>query len=227
MIDAHDTVRPLPKRSRFSMQCAEDRHTVVIEGTTTIGYGAAETEVTETANVWLLAKKLMLPAGSPVPTQSESQGVTKRAKQLAKAAIQLSGTAVIAIVLAAAAPSKARSPLGTIQGTNAAVTHLAQGVGAFTYWLNGPDGEVITLLRLPQTAAAQAGAKDRGFVLRFSVVLAPGQTQTISVPGIDWGNPPTIYIRRLGQKIEVTSSNADESQAISEPRGLGEVGDAR
>jgi len=216
MIDAHDIV-----------QRAEDKHAVVTEGTTRIGYGPAETGVTEMANVWPLAKELMLPAGSPVPTQSESERVTKRAKHLPKAAIQLSGTAVIAIVLAAAAPSKAGSPLGTIQGTNAAVTHLAQGVGAFTYWLNGPDGEVITLLRLPQTAAAESGAKDRGFVLRFSVVLAPGQTQTISVPGIDWGNPPTIHIRRLGQTIEVTSSNADESQAVSETRAQGEVGDAR
>src|ERR1700736_2634520 len=132
-----------------------------------------------------------------------------RTPRLLKTAIQLSGAAAIAIALAAAAPSKGASPHSTIQGKNAAVTHLARGVGAFTYWMNGADGDVITIVRVSQNDSGNAAAKDRDFVLRFSTVLAPGQTQTISVAGIDWDDPPTIRIRRLGETIEVTSSNTD------------------
>jgi hypothetical protein len=124
--------------------------------------------------------------------------------RLPQVLLQLAGVAGLAMVLAAAAPAKTPLQAGTIQGTQAAVTHLAPGVSAFTYWMNGADGEVITLVRLSQNGLTRAGSLD--FVLRFTVVLAPGQTQTISVPGIDWGNPPTIRIRRLGETIEVTSN---------------------
>ena len=138
-----------------------------------------------------------------------SRVATRRINRLPKAAM-LGGSVAVAIALTAAAPSKAPQPYGTIQGTDAAVTHLADGVGAFTYWLNGAGGEVITFVRA-SNGSADAGAKDRDFVVRFSTVLAPGQTQTIAIPGIDWANPPTIRIRRLGETIEVTSSNTDQA----------------
>ena len=141
-----------------------------------------------------------------LPRSGMSRVATKRLNRLPQAAMLLGGAAAIAILLAAAAPSNAPQPYGTIQGTDAAVTHLADGVGAFTYWLNGAGGEVVTLVR-SSNGSADAGAKDRDFVVRFSTVLAPGQTQTIAIPGIDWANPPTIRIRRLGETIEVTSSN--------------------
>lgn len=131
---------------------------------------------------------------------------------LPRAAVRVGGAAVMAIALAAAAPSNAPPPHGTIQGTDAALTHLAPGVDAFTYWLNGADGDVVTLIRGSRNVPADADAKNRGFVVRFSVALAPGQTQTIAVPGIDWGNPPTIHIRRLGDTIEVTSSNTTSQE---------------
>lgn len=120
-----------------------------------------------------------------------------------------------AVVLMAAAPPNAPPLPGTVQGTNAAVTGLAPGVGAFTYWMNGPDGEVTTLIRASRNDPTHAD-KDHDFVVRFSTVLAPGQSQTLSVPGIDWGDPPTIRIRRRGDTIEVTSSNTDRGQALSD-----------
>ena len=128
--------------------------------------------------------------------------------RLAKAAVRLAAVGAVAMASAGAAPSQAPQPYGTIQGTDAAVTHLPQGVGAFTYWLHGADGEVVTFIRA-SNGSADASAKDGDFVVRFATVLAPGQTQTIAIPGIDWGNPPTIRIRRLGQTIEVTSSNTE------------------
>lgn len=124
-----------------------------------------------------------------------------------KAGIRLGGAAAIGIVLTAAAPSDASWSGGTVLGTDAAVTHLAPDIGAFTYWLNGPGGEVVTFLRVRGNNSAGAGTKERDLVFRFSLFLVPGQTQTISVPGIDWRDPPIIRIRRVGDKIEVTSSN--------------------
>lgn len=141
--------------------------------------------------------------------EDDPRGAAGPAKRWLDAAIRLGGAGVIAIVLMAAAPSGASRSGGTVQGTDAAATRLAPGIGAFTYWLHGPGGEVVTLVRVPRTNSADAGTKDRGLVLRFSVVLVPGQTQTLSVPGIDWGNPPTIRIKRVGDTIEVTSSNTD------------------
>ena len=137
-----------------------------------------------------------------------SKGENKR--RPSRVLLQLAGAAGLAIVLAAAAPTKASPQAGTIQGRQAAVTHLAPGVSAFTYWMNGADGEVITLVRLSENGLTRPGSDSRDFVLRFTVVLAPGQTQTISVPGIDWGNPPMIRIRRLGETIEVTSNNTGQ-----------------
>jgi hypothetical protein len=135
------------------------------------------------------------------PSESENK------PRLPQVLWQLAGAAGLAIALAGAAPAKTSPQEGTIQGRQAAVTHLAPGVSAFTYWMNGADGEVVTLVRLSENGPTQAGTDSRDFVLRFTVVLAPGQTQTISVPGIDWGRPPTIRIRRLGETIEVTSNN--------------------
>src|SRR5438270_365313 len=109
-----------------------------------------------------------------VPRSGMSLVATRRTNRLAKAAIQLGGAVAVAIALTAAAPSKAPQQYGTIQGTDAAVTHLPRGVGAFTYWLNGPGGEVITFVRA-SNGSPDAGAEDRDFVVRFSTVLAPGQ----------------------------------------------------
>jgi hypothetical protein len=157
----------------------------------------------------------------PVAPHDDARSAAKPTTGLPKAVMRFGGAAAIAIVLAGAARSEVPRPHGTIQGTNAAVTHLAPGVGAFTYWMNGPGGEVITLVRASRNNSADVGAKDRDFVVRFSVVLAPGQTQTMTVPGIDWANPPTIHIRRLGETIEVTSNNTDGVGASRQMSGTG------
>lgn len=149
-------------------------------------------------------------ARDDLPRAGVLPAVTRLANRLPETAMLLGGAAAIAIFLAAAAPLNAPQPYGTIQGTDAAVTHLPHGVGAFTYWLNGAGGEVITFVHA-SNGSTDAGAKDRDFVVRFSTVLAPGQTQTIAIPGIDWANPPTIHIRRLGETIEVTSNNIEQA----------------
>lgn len=157
---------------------------------------------------------------SPADDRSDDpHGTAGAAKRWRKAGVRLGGAAAMVVVLSAAAPSDGARPDGTIQGTDAALTRLAPGIGAFTYWLNGPGGEVVTLVRVPRNGSDDAQPKDRDLVFRFSVVLVPGQTQTISVPGIDWGKPPTIQIRRVGETIEVTSSNTNPAQVHSAEDG--------
>lgn len=147
------------------------------------------------------------------PRDDDGRGVAGPAQRWLAAGIRLAGAAGIAMALAAAAPADGAPSDGTIQGADAAATRLAPGIGAFTYWLNGPGGEVVTLVRVKRNHSAAALPDDRDLVFRFSVVLVPGQTQTISVPGIDWGQPPTLRIRRVGETIEVTSSNTDSTAA--------------
>ena len=137
------------------------------------------------------------------------------AKRWLDAGIRFAGAAGIATVLAAAAPADGARSDGTVQGAGAAATRLAPGIGAFTYWLNGAGGEVVTLVRVGRNKPADALPDDHDLVFRFSVVLVPGQTQTIAIPGIDWGNPPTIRIHRDGETIQVTSANTGTTSATA------------
>ena len=110
--------------------------------------------------------------------------------------------ATIAAVLAlmGAAPALAEEP---DQGA-AVVTPLGVGSSAVTYWVYGPEGyRVVTTV---DTAAS--GEADRHAVVRTSIVLRPGQTQTISLPGPLGSASPGLEVRRLGDRVEVRATGA-------------------
>ena len=54
--------------------------------------------------------------------------------------------------------------------------------------------------------AVQPGEADRHAVIRSSIVLRPGQTQTISLPGPLGSASPELEVRRLGDRVEVRAT---------------------
>ena len=108
--------------------------------------------------------------------------------------------AVLAATLATtgAAPAFAEEP-----GQGAAVvTPLEAGSSAVTYWVDEPEGfRVVTTVD-----TVQPGGADRHAVVRSSIVLRPGQTQTISLPGPLGSASPGLEVRRLGDRVEVRAT---------------------
>ena len=84
----------------------------------------------------------------------------------------------------------------------AVVTPLGAGSSAVTYWVDGPEGfRVVTTVD-----TVQPGGADRHAVVRTSIVLRPGQTQTISLPGPLGSASPGLEVRRLGDRVEVRAT---------------------
>ena len=78
------------------------------------------------------------------------------------------------------------------------------GSSAVTYWVGGPEGyRVVTTV---DTAAS--GGADHHAVVRTSIVLRPGQTQTISLPGPLGSGSSELEVRRLGDRVEVRATGA-------------------
>ena len=78
------------------------------------------------------------------------------------------------------------------------MTSLGAGSSAVTYWVDGPEGfRVVTTVD-----TARPGEADQHAVVRFSTVLRPGQTQTVSVPGPDGSPPYAVRLRRLVGGVE-------------------------
>ena len=111
------------------------------------------------------------------------------------------GTTIRAAVLAASlATTGAASALAEEPDQGAAVvTPLGAGSSAVTYWVDRPEGyRVVTTV---DTRASDEA--DRHAVVRTSVVLRPGQTQTISLPGPLGSGSSGLEVRRLGDRVEV------------------------
>jgi hypothetical protein len=80
-------------------------------------------------------------------------------------------------------------------------TELSASTSAITYWVNETDGwHVITTV---DTLIEQSGDSDKHAVVRFSSVLLPGQSQTISVPFPIGERQQVLRIRRLGDQLEI------------------------
>ena len=119
-------------------------------------------------------------------------------------AFRSSRTTTRAAVLAASlattgtAPALAEEPS---QGA-AVVTPLGAGSSALTYWVDEPEGiRVVTTVD-----TVQPGGADRHAVVRSSIVLRPGQTQTISLPGPLGSGSSELEVRRLGDRVEVRAT---------------------
>ena len=84
------------------------------------------------------------------------------------------------------------------------VTPLGAGSTATTYWVDEPEGfRVFITVDVVQPGAA-GQEDDHHAIVRSSIVLRPGQTQTVSMFDPDGAVPPSVIrVRRLGDHVEV------------------------
>jgi hypothetical protein len=112
------------------------------------------------------------------------------------------GTTIRAAVLAASLATTATALAEEPGRGTAVVTPLGAGSSALTYWTDEPEGfRVVTTVD-----TVQPGEADRHAVVRTSIVLRPGQTQTISVPGPLGSGSSELEVRRLGDRVEVRAT---------------------
>lgn len=98
-----------------------------------------------------------------------------------------------------AAPVRAADPSAPLREGQGVTTELGAGARAITYWVSAPDGwHVVTTVD-----AGPGDAVQQRLVVRFAAVLAPGQSQLISVPFAAGEAQPVLRIRRIGDRIEV------------------------
>jgi hypothetical protein len=81
------------------------------------------------------------------------------------------------------------------------ITQLGSDASAMTYWRSQQDGwHVVTIV---QFAPMPEENSDKYPVVRFSSVLLPGQSQTISLP-MALGEPSeALRIARIGDRVTV------------------------
>jgi hypothetical protein len=102
--------------------------------------------------------------------------------------------AVIAQLKAAPLNSKVREGQGV-------TTELSADASAITYWLNETDGwHVVTTVDI---LVAQSGDSAKHAIVRFSSVLLPGQSETISVPLPVGERQQVLCIRRRRDQLEI------------------------
>ena len=84
--------------------------------------------------------------------------------------------------------------------TESVVTPLGDKARALTYWVSQPDGwHVVTTVN----SVADDGLPENAKVVRFTSVLLPGQSQSISVPVAVGEVQPVLNIRRVADRIEI------------------------
>jgi hypothetical protein len=113
------------------------------------------------------------------------------------------GLAGILVAIFATAPPqlKADQLNNAVREGHAVTTELGANASAVTYWVAGSDGwRVVTTV---DTVIGRNGDADTHAVVRFSSVLLPGQSQSISVPFAIGEPQQVLRIRRLGDRIEV------------------------
>src|SRR3954454_15059750 len=150
-------------------------------------------------------------ARAPAASRPRPDGTTPRGaapghdpRRQTMRAFHSPGTTIRAAVLAASlATTGAASALAEEPDQGAAVvTPLGAGSSALTYWTDVPEGfRVVTTVD-----TVQPGGAARHAVFRSSIVLRPGQTQTISLPGPPGSASPGLEVRRLGDRVEVRAA---------------------
>ena len=116
--------------------------------------------------------------------------------------IKAAGLAGILVAALATAPGlRADQPNNAVREGHAVTTELSGNAAAVTYWVNKSDGwHVVTTV---DTVTDQNGDAGKHAIVRFSAVLLPGQSQSISVPSAIGERQQVLRIRRLGDGIEV------------------------
>lgn len=116
-------------------------------------------------------------------------------KAAALAATLAAGFATVTAELTAAQVS------GTAGEGQGVTTELSTNASAITYWVNEADGwHVVTTV---DVVIGQGGDSDNHAIVRFSSVLLPGQSQTISVPLPIGERQQVLRIRRLRDQLEI------------------------
>jgi hypothetical protein len=110
--------------------------------------------------------------------------------------------AILVAVIATVTPElKADQPDSAVREGHAVTTELGGNASAITYWVSESDGwHVVTTV---DTVIERNADAEKHAVVRFSSVLLPGQTQSISVPFAIGERQQVLRIRRLGNQIEV------------------------
>jgi hypothetical protein len=111
---------------------------------------------------------------------------------------------ILVAVIATVTPELKADQLVVREG-HAVTTGLGANASAITYWVGRSDGwHVVTTV---DTVTEQNGDEEHA-VVRFSSVLLPGQSQSISVPFAIGERQQVLRIRRLGDQIEVARIGA-------------------
>lgn len=105
-------------------------------------------------------------------------------------------------VLAGASALYAGGLEGSVPEGQGVVTTFGGNASAVVYWISQPDGwHVVTTIG----TKADCEADNIHSIMRFSALLAPGQTQSISVPVKEDEAQPTLLISRVADRIEVVT----------------------
>jgi hypothetical protein len=108
---------------------------------------------------------------------------------------------IMVAVFATVPGLKADQPNNAVREGHAVTTELGGNAAAVSYWVSESDGwHVVTTV---DTVIGRNGDAEKHVIVRFSSVLLPGQSQSISVPFAIGERQQVLRIRRLGDRIEV------------------------
>jgi hypothetical protein len=118
--------------------------------------------------------------------------------------LKTAGSVILYGMIAATSPVQATEPDRSVKEGQGVVTALGTDTSAITYWVSRPDGwHVVTTVG---TNNADSFDAENRSVVRFSAVLLPGQSQSISVPVAIGEAQPVLLIRRVADRIEVDTA---------------------
>ncbi|MEK1889688.1 MAG: hypothetical protein AAAB35_19420 [Phyllobacterium sp.] len=114
--------------------------------------------------------------------------------------LKTAGSVILYGMIAASAVQASEQDLKVNEGQGVA-TALGPNVSAITFWVSRADGwHVVTTVN---TRNAEGSEPNDHAVVRFSAVLQPGQSQSISIPVAIGERQPELLIRRVADRIEV------------------------
>ena len=120
--------------------------------------------------------------------------------------LKTAGSIILYGMISATSSVQATEPDSSVREGQGVVTTLGLDTSAITYWVSQPDGwHVVTTVG---TKGAGSSDADDSAVVRFSAVLLPGQSQSISVPVAIGEAQPVLFIRRVADRIEVETNSA-------------------
>ncbi|HXO69748.1 MAG TPA: hypothetical protein VN838_12365 [Bradyrhizobium sp.] len=116
--------------------------------------------------------------------------------------IKAAGLAGILVAALATVPElKADQINNAVREGHAVTTELGGNASAVTYWVSKSDGwHVVTTV---DTVIGGNGEAEKHAIVRFSSVLQPGQSHSISVPFALGERQQVLRIRRLRDQVEV------------------------